>query len=82
VEITKKLLVLDANIELNKDENIYEYLEETRKKIKPKNIWAISIEDAFHSADKVKYTVRVIYKELSDQDAKEIHLKTFNLNHI
>jgi phenylalanyl-tRNA synthetase beta chain len=82
VEITKKLLVLDANIELDKDENIYEYLEETRKKIKPKNIWAISIEDAFPSGDKVKYTVRVIYKELSDQDAKEIHLKTFNLNHI
>jgi phenylalanyl-tRNA synthetase beta chain len=82
VEITKKLLILDANIELNIKENIYEYLEETRKKIKPKNIWSISIEDAFPSGGNVKYTVRITYKELSDQQAKDIHLKAFNLSHL
>ncbi len=82
VEITKKLVTLDANIELGKEENLYDYLDNVKKKIGRKKIWGISVEDTFSVKDNIRYTIRVTYKELSDRQAKDIHLKSFNLTQI
>lgn len=79
VEITTKLIVLDANVELSKEESPYAYLSEIQNKLNKDNIWSINIEDAFQTGEKIKYTFRVIYKEMSDQEAKKIHLSAFNL---
>ena len=79
VELTQKLIVLDANVELQKGETINDFLAEIKKKIKSENIWSIEIIDEFSLKEKIRYTIRVFYKELSDQEAKKIHLKIFNL---
>jgi phenylalanyl-tRNA synthetase beta chain len=77
VELTQKLISLDVNIELNKNDSIFEYLDSLEKKIDKKNIWSINIADIYQVGDKKKYTLRVTYEELSDEEAKTIHLKTF-----
>ncbi len=79
VELTKKLILLDANIEIDKDESIYEFLDKVCCKIKPDNIWSIDIIDRFVLDKKMKYTIRVSYKELLDKEAKKIHLNAFGL---
>ncbi len=73
VELEQKIVVLDANVETKGDIN--DFLTQAESKIGKKNIWAIEIIDKF----KLKYTLRVHYKGLSDQEAKKIHLRTFNL---
>ncbi len=82
VELTQKLIPLDVNIELNEKESIFEYLDNLEKKINKKNIWSINITDIYQMKGKKRYTLRVTYEELSDKEAKEIHLKTFGLNNI
>jgi phenylalanyl-tRNA synthetase beta chain len=91
VEITQKLISLDANVELNKNQSIYQYLGDLEKKIDKNNLWSLSIADAYPlparlndvsrsgGTDKIRYTIRAVYKELSDQEAKKIHLSVFNL---
>lgn len=79
VEITQKLITLDANIELKKEESINEYLENIEKKFNKNHIWSIIIADRYILDKKIKYTIRVTYKELSDQEAKKIHLNFFEL---
>ncbi len=73
VELEQKIIILDANVETKGDIN--NFLTQAENKIGKKNIWAIEIIDKFKS----KYTLRVHYKGLSDQEAKKIHLRTFNL---
>ncbi|MFA5207597.1 MAG: phenylalanine--tRNA ligase subunit beta [Candidatus Paceibacterota bacterium] len=82
VELTQKLIPLDVNIELDEGKSIFEYLDNLEKKINKKNIWSINIADIYQIKEKKRYTLRVTYKELSDKEAKEIHLKTFGLNNI
>ncbi|MFA5961934.1 MAG: phenylalanine--tRNA ligase subunit beta [Parcubacteria group bacterium] len=79
VEITQKLIFLDVNIELKNEESIFEYLEKLNKKMNKDSIWGIDIADTYKLEKSVRYTLRVTYKELSDQEAKKIHLETFNL---
>jgi len=79
VELTKKLVTLDANIELAKKDSVHASMESFKKKI-GKNLWSIAIADAFPVKDKIKYTIRVSYKELEDPEAKKLHLKVFGLN--
>ena len=81
VEITQKLISLDANIELDNNDSIFENLEIFKKKIlKEKDcIWSVNIVDVYPLEHKTRYTVRVSYKELSDQEAKDIHSKVFGL---
>jgi len=79
VEITQKLIALDANIELPAEESIYEYLEKLKKTLDKKHIWSVNVADTYPLGAKTRYTVRVTYQELSDQEAKKIHLATFNL---
>lgn len=79
VEITQKLIALDANIELPSEESIYEYLGKLEKKMDKKHIWSVNVADTYPLGEKIRYTLRVTYQELSDQEAKKIHLKTFDL---
>lgn len=81
LEITKKIVTLDANVELKTNESIDNYIKDIRNKIGENNIWSLIIKDAYKlSNDKIRYTIRVSYKELSDQEAKEIHFDSFELN--
>ncbi|MFH0840837.1 MAG: phenylalanine--tRNA ligase beta subunit-related protein [bacterium] len=79
IEITKKIVVLDANVKMEHDK-LGEYLQGIRNKIGEENIWSIEVADKYQGEkNNTKYTIRVSYKELSDQEAKEIHSKVFNL---
>jgi phenylalanyl-tRNA synthetase beta chain len=82
VELTQKLIPLDINIELDEKESIFEYLDNLEKKINKKNIWSINIADIYQMKGKKRYTLRITYEELSDKEAKDIHLKTFGLNNV
>lgn len=78
VEITQKLVVLDTNIELAKDESIMEFIKKVRQRIGSDNLWSISVSDIFPLPDgKIRYTVKVSYQKLSDQQAKKLHKETF-----
>lgn len=77
VELNQKLVVLDANIEVDKEESLFGHLEVIKKKIGDKRIWGIEVIDEFPLKDRIKYTVRVSYYNLSDQEAKKIHLEVF-----
>jgi len=79
VEITHKLIVLDVNIELKSDESIFEYLEKIEKKIDKNHLWSINVMDAYPLKESIRYTLRVTYEELSDQEAKSMHAAVFNL---
>jgi phenylalanyl-tRNA synthetase beta chain len=74
-ELTQKLIVLDANIEIKEGSSIFDFL----KKVEDKRIWSINIVDEFSLENKTRYTVRVSYEGLSDIEAKEIHFKIFGL---
>jgi len=78
VELIKKIVSLDTNVEME-PEKMSNYLREIRKKIDEENIWSIEVVDQYQAVgqDKVKYTIRVSYQELSDQEAKIIHAKVF-----
>lgn len=77
VELTQKLIVLDCNVEIGKEKSIDDYLDKIKGKIKADNVWSIIIADKYSLKDKIRYTIRVTYKELSDQEAKSIHAKAF-----
>jgi len=78
-EITKRIVTLDTNVELSDNENINENVIDLLENIE--YIWAWEVVDKFKindSADSLtKYTVRVSYFDLSDQDAKDLHKKIF-----
>ncbi|MFA5742649.1 MAG: phenylalanine--tRNA ligase subunit beta [Candidatus Paceibacterota bacterium] len=80
VELNQKLIPLDANIELNAAESIFDYLEEAKKKINKDHLWSINITDVYQIENRIRYTIRVNYQEITDQEAKKIHLEVFNLN--
>ena len=80
IEITQKIVTLDANVVLATNESIDDYIKNVRKKIGKNNIFSLIIKDVYKLAnDKIRYTIRVSYKELSDQKAKEIHFDSFGL---
>jgi hypothetical protein len=79
VEITRKLIALDANIELGNEVSIDKYLKKLRSKINKEKLWSLILADKFPLGDKTRYTIRATYMELSDQEAKEIHLDSFDL---
>ena len=83
VELTKKIVTLDVNLEfpINKkqspEELINKKLQEIRKKISKDNLWSLKIHDVFPLKNKIRYTIRVSYKELSDPQAKKLHSEVF-----
>jgi len=81
VEITHKLMVLDANVEMATDKSVDEFMEKAKKEMGAENIFSLAVKDVFpiKGKKKVRYTFRAVYKGLSDQDAKEIHAQAFGL---
>ncbi|MDD5639384.1 MAG: phenylalanine--tRNA ligase beta subunit-related protein [Candidatus Pacebacteria bacterium] len=77
VEITKKLIALDMNVELDKEESIIEYLDKIKERINNEHVWSIVIVDQYPANNKIKYTIRVTYMNLSDQEAKTEHFSIF-----
>jgi len=69
-----------SGVEINKDESIENYLAKIKQKIDPKHLWNIRIVDKFAIDGAMRYTVRASYLELSDQQAKKLHLETFGLS--
>lgn len=78
VELTNKLVSLDANIELSKELPIKSYIIEAEKII-AENLWSLSVVDEFVLEDSIRYTLRAVYCGLSDQAAKTKHLEIFSL---
>ncbi|MFS8130574.1 MAG: phenylalanine--tRNA ligase subunit beta [Candidatus Dojkabacteria bacterium] len=77
VEVEKRLVDLDINLTLGKDEDITKYVD-TKVQSHVDNIWETKIMDKFvKDTDSVKYTVRVYYMGLSDPEAKALHEKIF-----
>jgi len=78
-ELMQKLVILDANVELSKNDSIDNFIQKLKAKIGKRYLWDLSIVDAFPTENKVKYTIRATYMKLSDQEAKKLHLKVFKL---
>lgn len=79
IEITKKIVVLDVNVEMTHAE-LDDYLRVVRKKLSEDYLWSLEVIDKYQGKEeKAKYTIRVSYKKLSDQEAKDLHAKIFNL---
>ncbi|MFA5368668.1 MAG: phenylalanine--tRNA ligase subunit beta [Candidatus Paceibacterota bacterium] len=79
VEITQKLIALDINIELENNRSIYNFLDLLKKKLPINHIWSINVADTYSTSNKTKYTLRITYKELSDQEAKNKHLQLLDI---
>lgn len=79
VELTEKLVVLDANLELGQKENINELLKTIKAKIGKNNLWSLEVIDRFPLKNKIRYTIKVSYMGLTDKQAKESHLKIFGI---
>lgn len=75
-EITQKIVILDANVLLAKNDDIRYYLDEHLSAYQT-NIWQSEVVDAFEADGKMKFTVRISYMQLSDPEAKELHAKIF-----
>ena len=77
-ELKNKIVALDVTIELKGYEQIAEKVAEIGSRINEKNLWDISVIDEFKLPNSVRYTFRISYKDLSDQEAKELHGKIFS----
>lgn len=78
VEINNKLVSLDRNIELKKEDSIHDYLRVIKDKIKSEYTWSVNVIDVYEMVDIIRYTIRVVYMNLSDQEAKKIHSIVFD----
>lgn len=76
-EITKKIVDLDINLVLGSNSDINIEVANRLKDIK--NIWKWEVVDRYEDNGKTKYTVRVYYMGLSDQEAKELHARIFGV---
>lgn len=81
VELTQKLISLDANLELTDRQALAAELSEIKAKVGRESLWSLAVTDEFALPNgHYRYTVRAIYKELDDQSAKKLHLQVFGLN--
>jgi len=77
VEVLGKLVALDANVETDNPRELEKVLERVRAAVPVDNFWSVAVVDEFALAKGRRYTVRVIYRDLSDQEAKESHTRLF-----
>ena len=81
VELTQKLISLDANLELDNRQALDAELADITAKVGYEGLWSLSVVDEFALPNgRYRYTVRAVYKELDDQSAKKLHLQVFGLN--
>ena len=80
-ELTSQLIILDANITLNKEEDPLELIKKYSDIIGPQILWEMVITDIYHDqkTNKYRYTFRVSYFNTDDKTAKEVHLSAFGL---
>jgi len=78
VELIHKLVILDANVELNDSKDVGPFLKNLQKEI-GRNLWSLELIDTFSLKDKTRYTIKASYVGLSDKEAKKMHSKVFNL---
>ncbi|MBD3245150.1 MAG: hypothetical protein GF335_04105 [Candidatus Moranbacteria bacterium] len=79
-ELTKKLISLDANIEIKNSQKVQDKLDKAKKLIGPKKLWSLEIVDKYKpNKNLTRYTVRVAYFGLGDKEAKRLHLTAFGL---
>lgn len=77
-ELTGRLVSLDANLNLNDATELLKKLSDTSKKAKDK-LWSLEVIDEYRLKDMTRYTVRAVYRGLSDTEAKDAHIKLFGL---
>ncbi len=83
VELTGKLVVLDANVVVAQRADITETIESVYKHAGRPAIWSCEVVDEYALPDaRIRYTVRVSYFGLSDAQAKSLHDKIFTTNSI
>ncbi|NCU44666.1 hypothetical protein EOM71_03250 [Candidatus Falkowbacteria bacterium] len=81
IELTQKLVSLDANLELDNRQALDIELAEITAKVGHEGLWSLAVMDEFVlPSGRYRYTVRAVYKELDDQSAKKLHLQVFGLN--
>ena len=74
-EIKQKLIKLDTNILIKKEESIDKIVLKL-KKIVGEYLWDIEIIDGYQlNSENIKYTIRVLYKNLTDEKAKSFNNK-------
>lgn len=76
LEVTHKLVALDVNINLKQSEDLRSYMAFKLEKYQ-NSVWKWEFVDKYINDQDIKYTVRVYYIGLSDQEAKELHIKIF-----
>ncbi len=82
IELTGQIIDLDANVILDKKVSPEKLIKKYQQKISPEHLWKLEIIDIYQTKNnQYKYTFRAYYYNLSAAKAKDIHLKTFNLNH-
>ena len=77
VELTEKLIALDVNVECSNDQEIYNILRQVKQKA-GQNLWTLEVVDQFPLENGLRYTLRVTYTGLTDQEAKQIHENILN----
>jgi phenylalanyl-tRNA synthetase beta chain len=78
IEVLSKIVDLDVNITLSKNEDLRKYIQLKLKDI-DSNIWSWSIIDSYDLGDNVRYTLKIKYTGLSDQDAKKLNSEIFGI---
>jgi len=80
-ELTRQLIILDANQTFNTPQDPQKLLASYQQKINPNIFWSIEITDIYSQPDKniYRYTFRVTYFNTTDKIAKKTHLAAFNL---
>ena len=79
-ELTRKLVSLDANLERPAGQSLAKELATLSDKA-GEALWDLSVVDIYPLADnQIRYTLRAVYAELSDQEAKELHARLFSFN--
>ncbi|GAB4285021.1 MAG: phenylalanine--tRNA ligase subunit beta [Candidatus Dojkabacteria bacterium] len=74
VALTQKLVSLDTNFTEKSKQELVEEISEKLARIS-ESVWKWEIVDEFEEGDMTKYTVRVYYVGLGDQEAKELNDK-------
>ncbi|MFH1559388.1 MAG: phenylalanine--tRNA ligase beta subunit-related protein [Patescibacteria group bacterium] len=82
VELKRKIVTLDANVELEGGrKKINDFLKKAAKKVGAGNLWSLEVVDVYPLKNKqaTRWTVRVSYKGISDPEAKKRHEEVFGL---
>ena len=78
-ELKKRLVVLDANVLLKKEQSLADFLTEAKRKIKKENLWSLEIIDKYPLKSGVRWTIRASYCGLGAGEAKKLHTSVFGL---